>query len=168
MKFVKGQSGNPAGRPKKAPPAPPTPGYLAKILMNHPNEAPNPKFEIFGRPKVQSIAKLIWGAVTNGETRFAHGATPLTFAEWFQLVNWLFVAIDQPDASKTISPAFSLSSELREQLLALADQPCIGQTHFDNKNALANMIWFAVYDGMLGVRTGVIHLTPREWFIMWV
>jgi hypothetical protein len=166
MKFTKGQSGNPAGRPKKSAPLPPPPSILSQILIDHPSDPPNRKVEMFGRPSIDSVAKLIWAAVTNGEARFVHGVMPLSFNEWFELVNWLFGELEQlPPESQFLS-----TSILREKLLALANEPCIGQPHFDNKNALASMIWHTVHEGMLGVRTGVIHLTPREWFclIAWV
>jgi hypothetical protein len=97
-----------------------------------------------------------------------HGVLPLSFAEWFELVKWLFDEIDQPPPTAD-SPALP-TSRLREKLIELADDPCIGQSHFDNKNALANMIWCAVYDGLMGTRTGFVHLTAHEWFtlINWV
>jgi hypothetical protein len=166
MKFTKGQSGNPAGRPKKSPAQPPPPSILSQILIDHPSDPPNRKFEMFGRPSIDSVAKLIWAAVTNGEARFVHGVMPLSFNEWFELVNWLFGELEQPPPESQLRS----TSILREKLLALANEPCIGQTHFDNKNALASMIWHTVHEGMLGVRTGVIHLTPREWLalIAWV
>jgi hypothetical protein len=168
MKFTKGQSGNPAGRPKKSPPKPQPPGILSKILITHPDDPPNRKYEMFGRPSIDIMANLLWSAVTNGEARFVHGVLPLSFAEWFELVKWLFDEIDQPPQTPE-SPALP-TSRLREKLIALADDPSIGQPHFDNKNALANMIWCAVYDGLMGTRTGFVHLTAHEWFtlINWV
>jgi hypothetical protein len=168
MKFTKGQSGNPAGRPKKSPPKPQSPGILSKILITHPDDPPNRKYEMFGRPSIDIMANLLWSAVTNGEARFVHGVLPLSFAEWFELVKWLFDEIDQPPPTAD-SPALP-TSRLREKLIELADDPCIGQSHFDNKNALANMIWCAVYDGLMGTRTGFVHLTAHEWFtlINWV
>jgi hypothetical protein len=168
MKFTKGQSGNPAGRPKKSPPKPQPPGILSKVLITHPDDPPNRRYEMFGRPSIDIMANLLWSAVTNGEARFVHGVLPLSFAEWFELVKWLFDEIDQPPQTPD-SPALP-TSRLREKLIELADDPCIGQTHFDNKNALANMIWCAVYDGLMGTRTGFVHLTAHEWFtlIRWV
>jgi hypothetical protein len=168
MKFTKGQSGNPAGRPKKSPPNPQPPGILSKILITHPDDPPNRKYEMFGRPSIDIMANLLWSAVTNGEARFVHGVLPLSFVEWFELVKWLFDEIDQPPPTAD-SPALP-TSRLREKLIELSDDPCIGQTHFDNKNALANMIWCAVYDGLMGTRTGFVHLTAHEWFtlIRWV
>jgi hypothetical protein len=65
------------------------------------------------------MAKLLWETVTSGQAHLAHRSLPLSFVEWFELVNWLLDELDQPPQTPD-SPALP-TSPLREKLIELTD-----------------------------------------------
>lgn len=93
MTFVKGQSGNPAGRALKG-------RALTEIL----ERAGNATIAIPGQAgrtaRKQLTARLAWEGATTGRVTFADDpeprVLPLDAADWIGLVKWIYSQVDGP------------------------------------------------------------------------
>lgn len=89
MPFVKGQSGNPAGRPPKS-------RALTDLLEKAGSrsvEMPDGK-HVSGK---RLIARLAWELATTGRAMFPDGKTlEIEPSDWLALVKWIYSHIDGP------------------------------------------------------------------------
>ncbi len=86
MAYVKGQSGNPAGRPRKKRP-------LAETILEQ-SYRPNPDCPVYSNQQVLSI--LIWNGLTSGMVHFGHISYKLSRRDWLDLIKWASQHVDGP------------------------------------------------------------------------
>ncbi len=88
MPWVKGQSGNPRGRPPKG-------RALTEILK----KAGSKTLEVHGKrlSRKRLVADLLWQAAAAGRVVFPDGRTlEVSFADWFDVVKFIYSHVDGP------------------------------------------------------------------------
>jgi len=121
--FQRGQSGNPAGRPRKD-------RALTAILAAAGNATVVVPGTARGLAGKRLVAQLLWAAATSGQLELPNGSVLyLDASDWLGLVKWLFTHIDGParpssDEEPPARPARSewdLSRLTPEELAALEE-----------------------------------------------
>ncbi|MEM9954538.1 MAG: DUF5681 domain-containing protein [Chloroflexota bacterium] len=92
-KFIKGQSGNPRGRPPKS-------RTLSAILANKAEELTFIEGNQVKRNQ-EIIAHHLWQFATTGEVRLSSGTLQAKdVSDWFNAVRWIYTHIDGPATNR--------------------------------------------------------------------
>ena len=122
MPFVKGQSGNLAGRPRKKRP-------LAETFLEQAYR-PNSDFPSYSNQQVLSL--YLWSGLTTGFIHLGAQSYKLTYHDWLELVKWASQHIDgphihtaSPDMNTPVAEFVPAYAEAREISLPPAIQPAL-------------------------------------------